>query len=796
MTCHRAQLVCLFFVCVMGAPRLAGGDTSREDKPLSPYFFVKSEDAATDALPLKSNVAAVSISGIIAEVTLRQTYENAGNIPVEATYVFPASTRSAVNAMKMTIGKRVIEAEIKERVKARQLYEQARKAGKAGALLEQQRPNVFQMHVANIMPGDKIDVELSYTERLQPTEREYEFVLPTVVGPRYGTTPAAGAPSRERWVENPYLHAKETAPFDFRLTLNLSSGIPLSKVKSPSHNVDVAFDGKNAAHLSLEGADQANRDFVLRYGLLGDQIETGLLTFEGKDENFFLMMIEPPERIAPEQTVAREHIFVVDVSGSMNGFPLDVSKTLMKRILSDLTSRDYFNVMLFAGGSRILSESSLSATQSNIDRAAQWIEAAASGGGTELLPALERALGLPRHPGTSRIVTVITDGYVTVEKEAYELVRQNLGKANLFAFGIGRSVNRELIEILARAGNGEPIVVLNQNESHAAARNFERYVAAPVLQGISVSFDGFNAYDVSPKKVADLFSHRPVAVFGKYRGKPKGHISIAGTSSRGAFNMHIAAADSVPTNTNRPLRHLWARDRIRSLSDLDILGRGTSHKQRITRLGLKYHLMTPYTSFVAVDKVIRNRGGRTVTVRQPSPMPAGVPDSAVGGGELNDLLGGLGGAHYGIMGAGRAAAPKASRSISSSSRWGVGYGRGAGGLGARRGAPPRIRTGSATVTGGLAKAVVRRAIHRHLAAMRSCYERQLRKHPQLSGQVVVELVISGTGKVMRATLKRSSLKNAAFEACIVNTFKRMTFPAPQGGGAVVVRYPLSFSPSK
>ena len=153
--------------------------------------------------------------GVLADVVVTQVYKNDGKKPLEAIYIFPASTRAAVYGMKMTIGKRVIEAKIKKRDEARREYEQARDAGKNASLLEQHRPNVFQMNVANIMPGDRIFVELRYTELLVPTDRIYEFVYPTVVGPRYAGAKEGGSASADRWVANPYLRQGERSATTF-----------------------------------------------------------------------------------------------------------------------------------------------------------------------------------------------------------------------------------------------------------------------------------------------------------------------------------------------------------------------------------------------------------------------------------------------------------------------------------------------------------------------------------------------------------------------------------------------------
>ncbi len=369
------------------------------DKTLSPYFQVVTDDPELDALPLKSNNAEVNLTGMVAQVKITQVYKNLGKKTLEAVYVFPGSTRAAVHALRMKVGERVVEAQIMERNQARQTYEQAKAEGKTTSLLEQQRPNVFQMNVANILPGDTVEVELQYLELLQPENQEYEFVLPTVVGPRYSKLPEAGAPDTERWVQNPYLHQGEAPPYSFGLQVNLRSGLPLSRLASPSHGVDINYSGTQAAQVKVKDEKTAgNRDFVLRYALSGNRIETGLLLYPHQDENFFLLMLEPPARVAPETVVPREYLFIVDVSGSMHGYPLDMTKALMRDVIKGLKPQDFLNVLLFESGSAVLSESgSLPATEANQEKALAFIQAQPGGGGTNISSGLPAGVGLAPH---------------------------------------------------------------------------------------------------------------------------------------------------------------------------------------------------------------------------------------------------------------------------------------------------------------------------------------------------------------------------------------------------------------
>jgi len=619
------------------AREVSAGSADASEHSGSPYFFVKSDDSRTDALPLKSTDVDVSIAGVIADVTVTQVYANEGENPLEAVYVFPASTRAAVHAMKMTIGERTIRAGIQERKAARKAYEEAKGAGQSASLLEQERPNVFQMNVANIMPGDVISVELKYTELLVPENKVYRFVYPTVVGPRYTGAQGGHPPGKENWTQNPYLHEGEAPTSTLDIDVALNAGMPISKAACPSHETDIRFHGRQKAAVSLAESEArgGNRDFILRYQLAGDGIHSGLMLYEGAAENYFLLMMQPPERVRPQAVPPREYIFVVDVSGSMRGFPLDTSKRLLKNLVSRLRPSDRFNVLLFAGGSSVLAEQSIGATGENIQRALRFIEKQHGGGGTQLLPALERALSLPAEKGLSRTLVVATDGYVHVEKEAFDLIRNRLGEANLFSFGIGSGVNRFLIEGMARAGAGEPFVVTKPKQAAKTAERFRRMIQTPVLTAIEIDYGRFDAHSVEPPAVPDMFAERPVVVFGKWQGPRRGKIRVSGRTGENRFEQQIDVQGVEPEPSNAALRHLWARKRIALLADYNKLAYTDERKAEVTRLGLKYSLLTDYTAFVAIDTRVRNEdGGKTETVKQPLPLPQGVSDSALGRGGL------------------------------------------------------------------------------------------------------------------------------------------------------------------
>jgi Ca-activated chloride channel family protein len=725
-----------------------------------------------DQLPVKSTSADVKVVGVIADVIVNQVYKNEGKKPIEAIYIFPASTRAAVYGMKMTIGKRTLMAKIEERGEARRQYEQAKQEGKSVSLLEQHRPNLFQMNVANILPGDVIEVELKYTELLVPTDGIYEFVYPTVVGPRYSNQPAAEALPSQKWVENPYFHPGEAPTYTFNISVNLACGLSIQNITCPSHKVDIHYDGLSGASITLDPSEKSagNRDFVLKYQLSGGKIESGLLLYQGEKENFFLLMLQPPKRVNVSQIPPREYIFIVDVSGSMHGFPLEISKKLLKDLIGNLRLSDKFNVLLFSGGSSLMSEQSLSATSENITHAINLIDRQRGGGGTELLPALKRALSLPKSEGSSRTIVIATDGFVTVEEEVFDLMQKNLGDANMFTFGIGSSVNRYLIEGMARVGMGEPFVVSKLEETKEKAEKFRKMIESPVLTKVRIDFEKFQVYDAEPLSIPDLFAERPVMVFGKWRGRPTGEITLQGITSNGSYVNKMDVRKEKPLKSNGPLQYLWARHRIGLLSDYNSLRNDSERVKEVTQLGLAYNLLTAYTSFVAIDTEVRLLNGQAVTIKQPLPLPEGVSDYAVGRG----------------MVAQKAAAPLALYSPSMADRSSVKEEE-------FKSKPihASVEIKDISTAGGLSKEALAKIIKQQLSSIELCYQKALEKNPHLQGEAVFQLMIDPDGRVTKASLLSSKLSDKKLEQCMIQKTREWRFPIAEIKGNLMITVTLN-----
>jgi Ca-activated chloride channel family protein len=362
-----------------------------------------------------------------------------------------------------------------------------------------------------------------------------------------------------------------------------------------------------------------------------------------------------------------------------------------------------------------------------------------------------------------------TDGYVTVEEEVFDLIRKNLGDANMFTFGIGSSVNRHLLEGMARIGMGEPFVISKPEETREKAEKFRKMIESPVLTKVKVDFGKFDVYDVEPLSIPDVFAERPVIVFGKWRGKPVGEMTLHGLTSSGPYVNKIDIRKEKPLKSNSALQYLWARHRITLLSDYNSLHQDAERIKEVTQLGLTYNLLTAYTSFVAIDTEVRLVDGQAVTVKQPLPLPEGVSDYAVGRGSV----------------AQKSMAPLAATRSMEVDRSSVREE-----LKDERVASKPIRLsvelGEISTSGGLSKEAIQKTFKQGLPAIELCYQKALEKKPNIQGDVTLQLIIDSKGQVIKVSLVSSKLNDKNLEQCIIQKIKELTFPTPEGTDKVNV----------
>ena len=612
-------------------------------------------------VPLRHTEVKTEISGFVARIEVTQEFENVLPDAVEAIYVFPLPHDSAVDGMSMKVGEREIQAVIKEREEARKIFDAARQAGHTAALLDQERPNIFTQSVTNIPPGEKVEVKLSVLELLKYEAGTYEFVFPTVVGPRYipgnsvqagdrGTMPDTDQVPDASKISPPVagMHTDDAhAGHDFSIDVNLAAGVPIGDVESTSHKIFADRTGPDSFHVRL--ADDAvlpNKDFILKYQVAGQQISDAVLTHADKSGGYFTLILQPPEKVSDEAAVPRQLIFVVDTSGSMFGFPLEMAKKTIVRALNNLRKDETFNLITFSGDTRILFPEPVPATAENIAKAKQVLAGAYGSGGTEMMKAIRAALGddagsgKPMEGDPVRVVCFMTDGYVGNDAEIVAEVKKH-PDARVFAFGIGTAVNRFLLSKMSEEGHGEVEFVTNPKEAEPAADRFYERVHTPVLANISIDWRGLPVTDVYPREVRDLFSAKPLIVTGRFTKPVAGRIVIKGTQGNGEFSRAIPVDFNVAGAQNAALEKIWARRKVEDLMSQDWLGiqNGQSkYKAEIIKVGLEHSLATQYTSFVAVEEQTVVKDGKPVRVEVPVELPENVSPLAVGGIENLQLV--------------------------------------------------------------------------------------------------------------------------------------------------------------
>ena len=598
--------------------------------------------------PLKHTDVKAQISGFLARATVTQEFENPFKEKIEAVYTFPLPQNAAVDDMTMTVGDRTVRGKILRREEAEAVYEAAKNNGQTASLLNQERPNIFTQSVANILPGEQIKITISYVETLKYENGSYEFVFPMVVGPRYVPGNASGrqgegfapdtdqVPDASRITPRP-APAGMRAGHDISLEVTLDAGVPLDGLDSKTHETDIERPDDHRARVRLKDeATIPNKDFILRYDVAGKKIEDALLTHSTDKGGFFTMILQPPERVTAEDVTPKELVFVLDTSGSMSGFPIDKAKETMKLALDNLYPYDTFNLITFSGDEHILFPAPVPATKENLAKAQAFLESRQGSGGTEMMKAIRASLDPSDKQDHVRIVCFMTDGYVGNDMEIIGEVQKH-PNARVFAFGIGDSVNRFLLDNMAKYGRGEVEYVALTDDGSAAAKRFHERVRNPLLTDISIDWNGLPVSDVYPKMIPDLFGAKPVILTGRYAGTGKGTIRLKGKMSGHDFVREIPV-DFSTAQPHDVLATLWARNRVDELMSQDFYGaqQGTMKdevKQAVIQLGLDYRLMTQFTSFVAVEEMIVTEGGQPRRIDVPVEVPEGVNRDMAYGGE-------------------------------------------------------------------------------------------------------------------------------------------------------------------
>lgn len=592
-----------------------------------------------ELMPLERTAVEIDVKGLVAAATVTQRFTNRSDRPIEAVYVFPLPHDATVYDLEARVGERVIRSQIKEREEAQQIYAAARAEGRRAALVEQERPNVFTTSLANVLPGERIDVVLRFVQPLPWEDGRVRLTFPTVVGPRYipgtravGRQGGGWAPDTDQVpdasrVTPPVLHPEAEARPDLTLRVQLEAGLPLSTVSSPSHAVRVVHEG-SAARVELQsGAVRPDKDFVLEWQRAPEAgARTALFVSKDADASHFVLAAFPP---TPELSGARaplELLFVIDVSGSMSGTSIEQARRALLQGLERLGAGDRFNVVAFNHGVIPFHPEPLPATPDNLEAGRRFVSSLQANGGTEMLPALRLALSQQRAVEHLRYVVLLTDGCLGNEKQIFATLRSDLGAARLFTVAIGSAPNHHLAANMAHFGRGAFTSIVDGNEIEKQMARLLDQIESPALSDLALRFEGVEAADVYPERLPDLFLGQPLLVFGRLAGGESGRVVVEGRGAQGPFRQELPL-DLRQAGFHPGVTRLWARARADAL--LEAWRSAGDESERAARRAdavahaLRYRLVTRFTSLVAVEEKPAHDQGTPERVDVATELPAG-----------------------------------------------------------------------------------------------------------------------------------------------------------------------------
>lgn len=596
-------------------------------------LLLKSE-GATLAVPAVATDAEIRVSGIVARAVVRQTYRNPYDAWFEGIYVFPLPENAAVDHLRMKVGDRIIEGDIQERQAARTQYEQAKSSGQRAALVEQERPNIFTTSVANIPPRGEIIVEIEYQQTLKYDSGSFSLRFPMVVGPRYiPGAPAEGQGAGTGWASNtdqvpdasritpPVLDPAKHAPSNpVRLKVVLDAGVPLARVDSPYHAIAQRdADGGRIVELA-EGSVPANKDFELKWTPAASHAPQAALFTESKgDKRYALLMVMPPAKEVAAARLPREVVFVIDTSGSMSGSSIAQARDALELAIARLSEQDSFNVIEFNSYAKALYPDARPATAANRDNAVRWVRRLQAQGGTEMALALNLALNGRENPGRVRQVIFLTDGAVGNEDNLFKLIKDKLGDSRLFTVGIGSAPNSHFMTKAAQTGRGTFTYIGKIEEVKEKMGSLFAKLESPVLKGIDIAWTG--SVEAWPKRVPDLYLGEPIVV-SALLDKAEGEIRLSGLRGDAPWKTTLSVATA---REGRGMGVLWAREKIQS--HIDSLREGAKEEEvrdAVVEIALAHHLVSKYTSLVAVDKTpVRPKEDELQSGAIPTNLPEG-----------------------------------------------------------------------------------------------------------------------------------------------------------------------------
>lgn len=602
-------------------------------------------------LPLEALAVRADITGLMCRTDVRVTFRNVAPIPIEATYILPLPDNAALTAMRFRIGDRLIDATLRERGNARDVYDAGIAAGGRAAIVEQERANIFTIRVGSLSPGERIEVQLALTFTLDYSDGQAAFCFPLVVAPRYhpgvpldGPQVGLGVAADTDLVPDASRISPPVLPWNSADTVDLTISATVARQALPIVEIGCTIparitDDPSLPHITvdIEPNQRLNRDFVLRLSTgQRDDAVMSLSTVrdvDGPDGTFALTVLPPTTGLPPAST--RNVVVVLDSSAAMAGWPGAAGRRGAARIVDMLTPADRFAVLTVAD-TVVAASGREPKLVPGIDRnrfaAVEHLTSVRPGGGAHLGHALDRAVELlasehhrpaPHHS----ILVVITAGQVGDDDDILGRVTParfaaGVGGMRIHSIGIGTAVNSALLRQLASTGRGEFHLAESEDQLDALIPRIRRLLGPPLLTRIGLTAEGmeFDPRTLSPAQPPDVYPGAALVITGRCRAGESGRLMLSSIGPDGRPS--VSTIPAVPT-TNLALTTQWARGHLGDLQRRYAtcpIAEAPELAQRIVATSIRFGIITRLTAFVAVSGAHRNpnaAGGQPHQVVQP-----------------------------------------------------------------------------------------------------------------------------------------------------------------------------------
>lgn len=741
--------ILLLLLCLYSIPTRI----SAQDIP-SPRFIVNSDASDIDSLLPDSTHIEAHVSGIITEIIITQSFIYQGSSTLEASLLMPMHPSIMIHGGMVKVGNQSYKAEMKDKEKVREMYDVAKKKLDP-FFLNWNDPHAFQMHVSGIQPGMRVSYEIRYTQTMKPISGLYQLILPKPHRPYYLKVLDFVPLYRDTFSDTSFAEVKEYPAGKFTSHIIIAKGGSMSNCTAKGFTLqeqERAFVGNYSSN-SAEYPEELS----VEYQFAEAETAANVMIYEDNNDKFFLLTLHPPaQKQRRDSTHSHEYVILCDSSALETG----AGAAFWTSFSKGLYPGDKVNIQHFGNENIQLSDTSQFCTKDMVSRAHVYFNRVQETEGLEPIALIDRLTNILAQPQsgnmTARTIIILSNGFVDAGPDIFEQVKKQLSDANIFAIATGKESNERFFDALSRLTMSEPMSLKgNHSIMEEQAENIVRMLQHPALTKLKVGFDGFNAIELEPASYPDLYSERPVMIFGKFKGKAKGRIVITGMMGDKAFAKTLDLSSIPQSTSNTALPYLWAKQRIALLIDYNVYERTTQRVNEITKIGKRYGVQTPYTAFGISGNELGKKKVIPAIMYQP----------------LNLAIGGT----LVTSSSGIQLARTNEVEVEAACNYQDAGAHDEEGL---------ISVGSVMTEKVMDNAILdayKNTVEQQLAAMLSCYAEALPKYFHLQGTVQILVIYDEDGNVTEISMADSELNIPEIDNCLLKAAQAINYPKTMEG---------------